>query len=87
MAIDLTQFHDAFFDESFEALDSMESTLLKLDTGSPDPEAINTIFRVAHSIKGGAATFGFGFATVTGVAFTWIQANHSVVNSYGDVRN
>src|ERR1700722_6820227 len=60
MAIDLTQFHDAFFDESFEALDSMEAALLKLDTGSPDPESINTIFRVAHSIKGGSATFGFG---------------------------
>ncbi len=59
MTIDLTQFHDAFFDESFEALDSMESELLKLDTGCPDPEAINTVFRVAHSIKGGAATFGF----------------------------
>jgi two-component system chemotaxis sensor kinase CheA len=60
MSIDLTQFHDAFFDESFEAVDSMEAALLKLDTGSPDPEAINTIFRVAHSIKGGSATFGFG---------------------------
>src|ERR1700761_8516774 len=59
MAIDLTQFHDAFFDESFEALDAMEATLLKLDAGSPDPESINTIFRVAHSIKGGSATFGF----------------------------
>jgi two-component system chemotaxis sensor kinase CheA len=63
MAIDLTQFHDAFFDESFEALDSMESALLKLDTGSPDAESVNTIFRVAHSIKGGAATFGFGEIT------------------------
>jgi two-component system chemotaxis sensor kinase CheA len=60
MSIDLTQFHDAFFDESFEAVDSMEAALLKLDTGSPDPESINTIFRVAHSIKGGGATFGFG---------------------------
>lgn len=59
MTIDLSQFHDAFFDESFEALDSMESALLKLDAGSPDPESINTIFRVAHSIKGGSATFGF----------------------------
>jgi len=48
MTIDLTQFHDAFFDESFEAVDSMEATLLKLDAGSPDPESINTIFRVAH---------------------------------------
>src|SRR5580704_4636007 len=60
MTIDLTQFHDAFFDESFEALDLMESTLLTLTVGSPDPESVNAIFRVAHSIKGGGATFGFG---------------------------
>jgi two-component system chemotaxis sensor kinase CheA len=59
MTLDLTQFHDAFFEESFEALDSMEAALLKLDLGAPDAEAINTIFRVAHSIKGGSATFGF----------------------------
>jgi len=59
MTIDLTQFHDAFFEESFEALDSMETALLKLDIGAPDKELINTIFRVAHSIKGGSATFGF----------------------------
>ena len=59
MTLDLTQFHDAFFEESFEALDSMESALLKLDLGAPDAELINTIFRVAHSIKGGSATFGF----------------------------
>ncbi len=59
MAIDLAQFHDAFFEESFEALDSMESALLKLNLGAPEPELIGTIFRVAHSIKGGSATFGF----------------------------
>jgi len=59
MTIDLTQFHDAFFEESLEALDSMEAALLKLDVGAPDKELINTIFRVAHSIKGGSATFGF----------------------------
>src|ERR1700738_1887542 len=59
MTIDLTQFHDAFFEESFEALDSMEAALLKLDIGAPDKELINTIFRVAHSIKRGSATFGF----------------------------
>jgi len=59
MAIDLAQFHDAFFDESFEALDTMEASLLRLNAGAPDPELINTIFRVAHSIKGGSATFGF----------------------------
>ena len=59
MALDLAQFHDAFFDESFEALDTMEAALLKLNVGAPEPEIINTIFRVAHSIKGGSATFGF----------------------------
>ena len=59
MTVDLTQFHDAFFEESFEALDAMEAALLKLDVGSPEPELVNTIFRVAHSIKGGSATFGF----------------------------
>ncbi|WP_129775077.1 chemotaxis protein CheA [Peristeroidobacter soli] len=59
MAIDLAQFHDAFFEESFEALDSMEAALLKLNLGAPEPELIGTIFRVAHSIKGGSATFGF----------------------------
>jgi two-component system chemotaxis sensor kinase CheA len=59
MALDLAQFHDAFFDESYEALDSMEAALLKLNVGAPEPELIGTIFRVAHSIKGGSATFGF----------------------------
>ncbi|MEZ5498483.1 MAG: chemotaxis protein CheA [Steroidobacteraceae bacterium] len=59
MTVDLTQFHAAFFEESVEALDSMEAALLKLDVGTPDAELINTIFRVAHSIKGGSATFGF----------------------------
>src|SRR5688572_17978048 len=59
MALDLAQFHDAFFDESFEALDTMEASLLKLNVGAPEPELVNTIFRVAHSIKGGSATFGF----------------------------
>ena len=59
MSIDLTQFHETFYEESFEALGSMEQSLLKLDVGAPETELINTIFRVAHSIKGGAATFGF----------------------------
>jgi two-component system, chemotaxis family, sensor kinase CheA len=60
VTIDLTQFHEAFYEESFEAIAQMEEALLRLDVGTPDPELINTIFRVAHSIKGGAATFGFG---------------------------
>ena len=59
MDLDLAQFHASFFEESFEALDSMEAALLKLDVGAPNPEGVNTVFRVAHSIKGGAGMFGF----------------------------
>jgi two-component system chemotaxis sensor kinase CheA len=59
MSIDISQFHDVFFEESFEGLDAMENGLLNLDEGAADVDAINTIFRAAHSIKGGAGTFGF----------------------------
>lgn len=59
MSIDVTQFHQVFFEESFEGLDVMEMGLLGMQEGSPDMELINTIFRAAHSIKGGAGTFGF----------------------------
>jgi len=59
MSIDLEQFHETFFEESFEGLDIMESGLLELEQGDVDLENINTIFRSAHSIKGGSGTFGF----------------------------
>ena len=59
MSIDLSRFHQTFFEESFEGLDIMEAALLKLDVGNADAEIINTIFRAAHSMKGGAGTFGF----------------------------
>lgn len=59
MSIDLSQFHEVFFEESFEGLDIMENGLLALTPGSGDDESINEIFRAAHSIKGGAGTFGF----------------------------
>ncbi|MBS3955512.1 MAG: chemotaxis protein CheA [Methylomicrobium sp.] len=59
MSIDMAQFHQVFFEESFEGLDIMESGLLNLSPGEPDSEAINSIFRAAHSIKGGSGTFGF----------------------------
>ncbi len=58
MSIDLSEFHGVFFEECFEGLDIMESGLLNLDNGT-DMEEINTIFRAAHSIKGGGASFGF----------------------------
>ena len=63
MSLDLAQFHAAFFEESFEALDGMEAALLALDVGAPDIDRINTIFRVAHSIKGGSGMFNFNEVT------------------------
>lgn len=59
MSIDLTQFQQTFFDESLEGLDDMEANLLQLEVGAVDNDQINSIFRAAHSIKGGSATFGF----------------------------
>ncbi|MBE9561725.1 MAG: chemotaxis protein CheA, partial [Proteobacteria bacterium] len=57
--IDLTQVRDLFFEESFENLDVMESSLLDLEIGTFNEELINNIFRAAHSIKGGAGIFHF----------------------------
>jgi two-component system chemotaxis sensor kinase CheA len=57
--IDLSQFYEIFFEEAGENLDQMEQMLLALDVEKADDEELNAIFRCAHSIKGGAATFGF----------------------------
>ena len=59
MSIDIEQFHGVFFDESDDHLDDMEQLLMSLDVESPDPEELNSIFRAAHSIKGGSGIFGF----------------------------
>ncbi len=56
---DLSQFYQVFFEEAGENLDNMEQLLLNLDVATADDEELNAIFRCAHSIKGGAATFGF----------------------------
>ncbi|MHB1085951.1 MAG: chemotaxis protein CheA [Thiobacillus sp.] len=65
MTIDMSQFYQVFFDEADELLAEMEKLLLALDVSEPDSEDLNAIFRAAHSIKGGAATFGF--TDITGV--------------------
>ncbi|HEF8771211.1 TPA: chemotaxis protein CheA [Providencia stuartii] len=57
--MDITEFYQTFFDEADELLRDMEQHLLELDPFDPDSEQLNAIFRSAHSIKGGAATFGF----------------------------
>lgn len=59
MSIDMSQFYEVFFDEAEELLAEAERLLLGIDMENPDAEDLNAIFRAAHSIKGGAATFGF----------------------------
>ena len=61
MSIDLSQFIPTFLEECFEGIELMEASLLNLEQG--DEETINSIFRAAHSIKGGAGTFGFNHVT------------------------
>jgi len=66
MSLDLSQFYETFFDEADELLAQMEALLLGLDVAQPDADALNAIFRAAHSIKGGASTFGcFGLLADT----------------------
>jgi two-component system chemotaxis sensor kinase CheA len=58
MTIDISQFFQVFFDEAEELLAEMERLLLAIDIEAPDAEDLNAVFRTAHSIKGGASTFG-----------------------------
>jgi two-component system chemotaxis sensor kinase CheA len=58
MTIDISQFYQVFFDEAEELLAEKERLLLAVDIAAPDAEDLNAIFRTAHSIKGGASTFG-----------------------------
>ena len=58
MSIDISQFYQVFFDEAEELLAEMERLLLGVNVASPDAEDLNAIFRTAHSVKGGASTFG-----------------------------
>lgn len=68
MNVDMSQFFQVFFDETEELLAEKERLLLDLDLSDPDMEDIDAIFRAAHSIKGGAATFGLSdMAEVTHV--------------------
>ncbi|EFH4248008.1 TPA: chemotaxis protein CheA [Escherichia coli] len=59
MSMDISDFYQTFFDEADELLADMEQHLLVLQPEAPDAEQLNAIFRAAHSIKGGAGTFGF----------------------------
>lgn len=75
--MDISDFYQAFFDEADELFADMEKYLLELDLTAPDKEVLNAIFRAAHSIKGGAGTFGFTVLQ---------QTMHIMENLLDDVR-
>ncbi|WP_236844429.1 chemotaxis protein CheW [Bordetella sp. 15P40C-2] len=79
MSMDLADFYGTFFDEAEELLQDMERVLLDLDLADPDVESLNAIFRAAHSIKGGAATFG--------TFDLLVQTTHRLENVLDEVRN
>jgi len=58
MALDLSRFAKAFFEEAQEHISALESLLVAVNLRAPDAEALNAIFRAVHSVKGGAAAFG-----------------------------
>lgn len=84
MSINMDQFLQTFFEESFEGLDIMENGLLNLDSQAADADAINTIFRAAHSIKGGSATFGLNdiasFTHVMETLLDEVRDGHRAIN-------
>ncbi|WP_370600432.1 chemotaxis protein CheA [Pseudomonas nitroreducens] len=59
MATGMEQFLQVFFEETDEHLATLELLLIGLDLDQPDAEALNGIFRAAHSIKGSSGMFGF----------------------------
>ena len=59
MSVEMSQFHQVFFEETQEHLQQLEQLLMALNIAEPDAEDLNSIFRAAHSIKGGSGIFGF----------------------------
>ncbi|MEY3202500.1 MAG: hypothetical protein RIR70_2050 [Pseudomonadota bacterium] len=66
MDLDMSQFVAIFVEEAHEHLANMEAQLVALSVEQASPAQFNEIFRAAHSIKGGSATFGL--SDVTGIA-------------------
>ena len=61
--MDLSQFKEVFVSETKEHLSAMNANLLELEKKPGDTDLLNEIFRVAHTLKGMAATMGFDKVT------------------------
>ncbi|MBD5639850.1 chemotaxis protein CheA [Clostridium botulinum] len=57
--MDTSQYMSMFLEESMDNLQTLNDSLLQLEQEPDDIDKLNEIFRVAHTIKGMAATMGF----------------------------
>ncbi|WP_410747377.1 Hpt domain-containing protein, partial [Clostridium neonatale] len=57
--MDTSQYMSMFLEESLDNLQTLNESLLDLEQNPEDTDKVNEIFRVAHTIKGMAATMGF----------------------------
>ncbi|WP_053359069.1 chemotaxis protein CheA [Clostridium butyricum] len=57
--MDTSQYMSMFLEESLDNLQTLNESLLELEQNPEDVDKVNEIFRVAHTIKGMAATMGF----------------------------
>lgn len=48
-----------WFEEAYDLIDGIEQSLLVLESNTSDTEAIDALFRAAHTLKGGSATVQF----------------------------
>ena len=48
-----------FYDEAASQVEVLEQNILALETDPGDSDAVDEIFRAAHTLKGGAATVNY----------------------------
>ncbi|MDD6171605.1 MAG: Hpt domain-containing protein, partial [Ligilactobacillus ruminis] len=63
MADDNSVYRDLFFEESDDNLQTLNDSILELEQEPDNIDLINSIFRVAHTLKGMSATMGYDVMT------------------------
>ncbi len=76
--MDISQYLEIFIEESKEHLQSLNESLLELEKNTDNVELINEVFRVAHTLKGMAATMGYKRMQ---------KLTHDMENMLSEIRN